>query len=147
MKRFLWITLGLFFLGLAYIGVILPGVPTTIFVILAAWAFAKSSPKWDKWIHEHPRFGPYLIGWEDKRIFPKHGRYAMMIMMAVSMTIMIFTVEKIWVLVLIGFTFALIIYWAHAYPGSEAERERWIAEGKAIGWRQRVWRKGNQIQS
>src|SRR5690606_32649398 len=108
--RLFWITVGLGFLGLAYLGVILPGVPTTIFVILAAWAFAKSSPTWDKWIHEHPQFGPYLVGWEDKRIFPKHGRYAMMGMMALSMVIMYFTVENRMVLLYAGAAFAAIIY-------------------------------------
>ena len=136
--RLFWITVGLGFLGLAYLGVILPGVPTTIFVILAAWAFAKSSPTWDKWIHEHPQFGPYLVGWEDKRIFPKHGRYAMMGMMALSMVIMYFTVENRMVLLYAGAAFAAIIYWAYAYPGSDEERERWLAAGKAIGWRARM---------
>jgi uncharacterized protein len=141
LARLFWITIGLGFLGLAYIGILLPGVPTTIFVILAAWAFAKSSPTWDKWIHEHPRFGPYLIGWEQYRIFPKHGRYAMMSMMSISMVIMYFTVENLIILAYAGAAFAAIIYWAYAYPGSMEERERWLAAGKPIGWRERMRRR------
>ena len=45
MRKSLWIALGLFFVGMAYVGVLLPGVPTTFFVVLAAWAFSKSSEK------------------------------------------------------------------------------------------------------
>ena len=77
MRKTLWVILGLFFVGCAYIGIILPGVPTTFFVILAAWAFSKSSKKFDKWIHEHKLFGKYLTNWETKRIYPYRGRYAM----------------------------------------------------------------------
>ncbi len=132
--RLLWITIGFAFLGLAYLGVLIPGVPTTIFVILAAWAFAKSSPTWDKWIHEHKTFGPYLNGWEQKRIFPKHGKYAMMSMMAVSLLIMFFTVENVMSIFYAALTFIAIIIWAQAYPGSEEERELWISKGKSIGW-------------
>ena len=77
MRKTLWVILGLFFVGCAYIGIILPGVPTTFFVILAAWAFSKSSEKFNKWIHEHKLFGKYLTNWETKRIYPYRGRYAM----------------------------------------------------------------------
>lgn len=73
MRKALWLILGLFFVGCAYIGIILPGVPTTFFVILAAWAFSKSSEKFNKWIHEHKLFGKYLTNWETKRIYPYRG--------------------------------------------------------------------------
>jgi len=122
---------------LAYLGVILPGVPTTIFVILAAWAFSKSSPTWDAWIHQHKTFGPYLIGWEEKRIFPKHGKYAMISMMILSLIIMYFTIENKMSIVYTSVIFAAIIYWAQAYPGSEEERAQWVAKGKTIGWRKK----------
>jgi uncharacterized protein len=135
--RFFWILIGFCFLGLAYLGILIPGLPTTIFVILSAWAFAKSSPTWDKWIHDHKTFGPYLIGWEQKRIFPKHGKYAMMSMMLLSLVIMYFTVENTMSVVYAAVAFAAIVYWAQAYPGSEEERDAWIARGKAIGWKKR----------
>lgn len=137
MLRLFWITVGFAFLGLAYLGVLIPGVPTTIFVILAAWAFAKSSPTWDTWIHNHKTFGPYLIGWEQKRIFPKHGKIAMMSMMALSLLIMYFTVQNKMSLVYAILSFACIIFWASAYPGSEEEREKWLSEGRSIGWKRK----------
>ena len=50
MKRYLYLTLGWLCVGMAYIGVITPGIPFSIFLVIAAWAFAKSSKKWHDWL-------------------------------------------------------------------------------------------------
>ena len=91
MRKALLIGLGLFFVGCAYIGILLPGVPTTFFVILAAWAFSKSSEKFNKWLHEHKLFGKYLTNWETKKVYPTRGRYAMVGVMCISLISMFFT--------------------------------------------------------
>ena len=70
MNKWLWRGLGLLFVGCAYIGAIVPGIPMTTFVVLAAWAFAKSSPKLNHWVHTHPTFSPHLIRLEEKSIYP-----------------------------------------------------------------------------
>ncbi|HCL80439.1 MAG TPA: DUF454 domain-containing protein [Synergistaceae bacterium] len=59
-----WALLGSLFLVLALVGTFLPLVPTVPFVLLAAACFAKSSPKWHRWMRLHPRFGPSLRNWE-----------------------------------------------------------------------------------
>lgn len=133
MKKWLLRVLGLIFVGLAYIGILLPGVPTTFFAILAAYSFAKSSPKLDKWIHDHPIFGKYLNNWEQKRIYPNKGRIAMVGVMMVSLISMYFTVP-IKVVGYAGFTFLLIIVWAFKYPGSVKEYDNRVKIGKKIGW-------------
>jgi uncharacterized membrane protein YbaN (DUF454 family) len=133
MRKALWVGLGLFFVGCAYIGIILPGVPTTFFVILAAWAFSKSSEKFNKWIHEHRLFGKYLTNWETKKVYPTRGRYAMIGVMCISLISMFFTLP----LRIVGyaaFTFLLICIWALRYPGSVEEYNKRIKEGKKIGW-------------
>tara|TARA_R110002153_G_scaffold50536_1_gene142202 strand:- start:2992 stop:3399 length:408 start_codon:yes stop_codon:yes gene_type:complete len=133
MRKALWVGLGLFFVGCAYIGIILPGVPTTFFVILAAWAFSKSSEKFNKWIHEHKLFGKYLTNWETKKVYPTRGRYAMVGVMCLSLISMFFTLP----LRIVGyaaFTFLLICIWALRYPGSVEEYNKRIKEGKKIGW-------------
>ena len=58
-----WLALGLFFVGLGIIGAILPLMPTTIFLILAAGCFARSSPRLEKWLLDHKVFGPTLRAW------------------------------------------------------------------------------------
>jgi uncharacterized membrane protein YbaN (DUF454 family) len=133
MKKWLWRALGLLFVGFAYIGAITPGVPTTFFALLAAWAFSKSSPELDKWLHEHPWFGKYLNNWEKKRIYPQKGRVMMVVVMSISLISMFFTVP-LRVVGYAAFTFLLICIWAFRYPGSEEEYDRRVKEGKKIGW-------------
>ena len=133
MRKALWIGLGLFFVGCAYIGILLPGVPTTFFVILAAWAFSKSSEKFNKWLHEHKLFGKYLTNWETKRVYPQRGRIMMVVVMSISLISMYFTVP-LRVVGYAAFTFLLICIWAFRYPGSVEEYDRRVKEGKKIGW-------------
>jgi uncharacterized membrane protein YbaN (DUF454 family) len=66
MGRHLFFGLGCIMVALGAIGVVLPLMPTTIFLILAAACFARSSPAWETWLLEHPRFGPSLRGWREE---------------------------------------------------------------------------------
>jgi uncharacterized membrane protein YbaN (DUF454 family) len=59
--------LGFLFLGFAGIGVVVPGMPVTIFCILALWAFKKSSPKMEAWLLNHKVVGPTLRDWEETK--------------------------------------------------------------------------------
>ena len=60
--------------GLALAGVVLPVLPTTPFLLVAAWAFARSSPRLDAWLRAHPRLGPPLVAWEDRRAIPRKAK-------------------------------------------------------------------------
>lgn len=134
MKIWLWRTLGLLFIGCAYIGAIVPGVPMTFFVVLAAWAFAKSSPKLNHWLHTHPTFSPHLIRWEEKNIYPTKVKWIMVTTMVISYTFLLFTLHKPKALIYIGLFMLSVIVWAWRYPGSEEEWEKRKKEGKKIGW-------------
>lgn len=60
--------------GLALVGVVLPLLPTTPFLLVAAWAFARSSPQLDAWLRAHPRLGPPLAAWESRRAIPRTAK-------------------------------------------------------------------------
>ena len=68
--------LGLLFVGMAFIGLFLPGIPTTFPAIVAAWLFSKSSPRLNKWIHTNKFFGHLVTQWEQKRIYPLWGKFS-----------------------------------------------------------------------
>ncbi|MGK6321262.1 YbaN family protein [Sphingomonas sp. DT-204] len=72
LSRPVWLALGWLFTALGFIGALLPLMPTTIFLILAAGCFARSSPRLERWLLTHPRFGPTLRAWrEDGAISPR----------------------------------------------------------------------------
>ena len=81
-KRYLYLTLGFVCVGLAYIGFVTPGIPFSIFLVIAAWAFAKSSKRMEAWLYNHPWFGAFLTNWVNKRVFPQKGKYAMILVMS-----------------------------------------------------------------
>ena len=64
MKPF-WFALGFLALGLGALGVVLPLLPTTPFVLLAAFAFARSSERWHAWLLNHRIFGPIITDWRE----------------------------------------------------------------------------------
>ncbi|MEE2525696.1 YbaN family protein [Hyphobacterium sp. HN65] len=62
-KRLMWAAAGGLALGLGALGVFLPLLPTTPFILLAAFAFARSSPRLHNWLLEHRVFGPLIGNW------------------------------------------------------------------------------------
>jgi len=126
--------LGFVCLGMAYIGVIVPGIPFSIFLVIAAWAFAKSNDRMHQWLYNHKYFGPFLTNWVNKQVFPTKGKYAMIIVMSSSLLFLWFTTENIKAVAWSGGFMALVAVWAWRYPGSVIEWERRSDEGKRIGW-------------
>ena len=62
----------------------MPLLPTTVFLIIAAWAFAKADPRWHAWLLDHPRFGPLLACWEKHRALPRRAKIAALVALAFS---------------------------------------------------------------
>lgn len=72
--RWVWLAAGLAFVALGMIGALLPLMPTTIFIILAALCFARSSPRLERWLMRHPRFGATLRAWRAEGAVPLRAK-------------------------------------------------------------------------
>jgi uncharacterized protein len=133
-KKFLWKILGFASLGMAYVGLITPGIPYSCFIVFAAYCFAKGSPKMHAWLYNHKIFGPFLTNWGEKRVFPTKMKFFMLAMMSSSLTIMYFTNVPQRGIVYTGIFMLCVAVWAWRWPGSIEEHDRRIANGKKIGW-------------
>jgi uncharacterized protein len=133
MKKLFWNILGFISLGLAYLGVVTPGMPYSIFVVFAAYCFSKGSERMHRWIMNHKLFGPFLTNWGQKRVFPTKMKFFMLAMMSTSLIIMSFTVPVKGVIYTALFM-AVVAVWAWRFPGSVEEHQKRIDNNERIGW-------------
>ena len=101
-KSFL-LLLGFIFVGLGFIGIIIPGMPTTVFMILAAACFAKSSPKFEQWILDLPGIGRLVQDHRDGLGMPQKSKAIAITMMVLAVTLsIIFAITSTLVQILVG---------------------------------------------
>lgn len=93
--RIPYLCLGWLMLMLGFIGAFVPLMPTTIFLILASWFFARSSPSLEAWLLCHPRFGATLRAWNETGAVPLYAK----------------------ILACVGMTAGFAIFWIGAHPG------------------------------
>ncbi|RYD50084.1 MAG: DUF454 domain-containing protein [Sphingomonadales bacterium] len=87
MRRHLYLAGGFLSLGLAVIGAILPVMPTTVFVILAAYCFARSSPALEARLLNHATFGPHIRSWRERGAISRKGKVAATVAFAISIIV------------------------------------------------------------
>jgi len=98
MKRIVCLLLAYLFLLLAAIGVLVPGLPTVPFLLLAAWFAARGSEKLHNWLYAHPKFGAALIDWEREGAVSKKSKAVALIMMAASWLFLTTRSDNYWFL-------------------------------------------------
>jgi uncharacterized membrane protein YbaN (DUF454 family) len=81
-RRAAWALAGALALVVGLIGVVVPLLPTTPFVLLAAFCFARSSERCERWMLEHARFGPIVRDWRARRAVPLRAKQFATVMMA-----------------------------------------------------------------
>lgn len=85
------LTLGFVCLGIGVVGIVLPGLPGTVFLILAAWCFTRSSPRFEAWLLAHPRLGPPVRQWREGGAIPRRAKWFACLSMATSWLILLAT--------------------------------------------------------
>jgi uncharacterized membrane protein YbaN (DUF454 family) len=93
-SRAAWVVIGCVAVGLGTLGVVVPGLPTTGFFVMAAWAFSKSSPRLERWVLTRPGVGPLVRDYRAGLGMPRRAKVVAITMLVLSCTVsVVFAVE------------------------------------------------------
>lgn len=101
LARGVWLALGLICVTLGFIGAVVPLMPTTVFLIVAAASFARSSPRLEAWLLDHPRFGSTLRAWRRNRAIPRAAKVMACLGMTTSLALFWWSAHPHWPLLLL----------------------------------------------
>jgi uncharacterized protein len=119
-RRVGWLVLGLVLVGIGIIGLFVPLLPTTDFMLLALPCFARSSPRLERWLVEHPVFGPPIRAWRRDRAIPRHAKMAACAGMTLGFALFWWLVHpRGWVLLLVGGLLFSCALWIVRRPSGE----------------------------
>ncbi len=85
LKRYTLISVGWISIVLGVVGIFLPIMPTTPFILLAAWCFARSSPRFHRWLRNHRHLGHIVRSWEDDNGLPRKARNRILMLLWFSL--------------------------------------------------------------
>lgn len=83
-------------LGIGLIAIVIPGLPTTEFILLAAWAAPRSSPRLSAWLENHRLFGPLLSNWRNGKIIARRAKISATVSMLLCATLMLVMLDHGW---------------------------------------------------
>ncbi|MDG1268555.1 MAG: YbaN family protein [Candidatus Marinimicrobia bacterium] len=101
-------TLGMFFVGLGFVGVFIPGIPTTPSILAAAWFFARSSKRFEYWLLNHKIFGQIIKDWQQNGGIAKKSKINAVILIIPTFALTIY-LSSSKVLAISLFFFAVIL--------------------------------------
>ncbi|MBB2778506.1 UNVERIFIED_ORG: uncharacterized membrane protein YbaN (DUF454 family) [Comamonas terrigena] len=119
LMRALLMVVAVLSLGLALLGAITPGLPSTEFVLIAAWAAARSSPRFHAWLLRHRLFGPVLHDWQNGRCIRRKAKWMATASMAVCSVLMIAVVPHAWLVMLAVVCMLAVQVWLWRQPEPE----------------------------
>tara|TARA_B100000941_G_scaffold206745_1_gene150953 strand:- start:4660 stop:5097 length:438 start_codon:yes stop_codon:yes gene_type:complete len=113
--RLLWISLGSTFVAIGTIGIFVPGLPTTVFLLLAAACYVRSSEKLYNWLINNKTFGKYIKDFREGRGMPMRAKIFAQSMMTIFIFLAIFplspiSVPSLWLKILV-FSLGVIGFW------------------------------------
>lgn len=116
LTRWLLLALAVLSLVLGVIGIFLPVLPTVPFILLSAWAAARSSPRLLAWLESHTAFGPMLTEWRRGGVVRRRAKWAATGVMGASAAIMLVVVPTRWVALLAIGCMACVLAWLWRRP-------------------------------
>ena len=103
LAKLMWVSLGSLFVALGAVGVIVPGLPTTPFLILAAACYIRSSQRLYDWLISNKRFGPYLKDYREGKGIPRKAKRLAVVMIVVFVSFsVVFGIEDLTLKIVVG---------------------------------------------
>ncbi|WP_263862231.1 YbaN family protein [Vibrio panuliri] len=115
-RRLLYNLIGGLSLCLGIIGIFLPVLPTTPFVLLASACFMRSSPRFHRWLSEHPTFGPIISNWHQHRAVSKKVKLRGALVMVASFCFSIYIVPHDWLKIMLLVMLLALLSWFIRLP-------------------------------
>tara|TARA_Y100001960_G_C14661619_1_gene821156 strand:+ start:452 stop:823 length:372 start_codon:yes stop_codon:yes gene_type:complete len=115
-KRIFLLSLGWMCVGLAFLGIFVPGIPTTPFLLVALWAFAQSSKKFHAWLLNHKKFGPMLKNWESHKVVPKNAKILMVILQFFAILIIQYSLQNIFITIILALLLICVAWYVLSLP-------------------------------
>ena len=114
--RWAWWLLAYASLGLGLVGIVIPGLPTVPFVLLAAFAAARGSERLHRRLLAHPQFGPIIRDWQAHGAVSRRSKWLATTMMGACAAIMFLTAPKTWMAATGTAIMALVAAWLWRRP-------------------------------
>lgn len=124
MLRYLLIFLGTLFLALGIVGIFLPVLPTTPFVLLTAACWANASPRFHHWLINHPYFGSVVQNWQQSRAVPLKAKILSTVMMSASCALLFYRLatSMYWLAVACSLMCLAVAFWLWRLPNAVFEK-------------------------
>lgn len=119
--RWAWWLLAYLSLGVGIVGIFVPGLPTTVFVLIAAWAATRGSERLEQRLLAHAHFGPMIRAWRQHRAVPRRAKWAatwtMLLCAAILLLVMVAVPShRAWMVVLPIGCMAVVGTWLWLRP-------------------------------
>jgi uncharacterized membrane protein YbaN (DUF454 family) len=115
-KRWFLMALGWLAFATGIVGIVLPLLPTTPFMLLAAALFARSSPRFHRWLLTHRWFGPPIVDWQQYRGIRRHARRRAIIFILLTFSVSLAVVPLLWVKGLLVVIMVILLTWLMRLP-------------------------------
>lgn len=115
-KRAMLLSIGWLCVVLGVLGVFLPLLPTTPFLLLASACFMRGSPRLSRWLYQHPHFGPILKNWHENRAVSKTVKRRANITIVLSFALSVYLVPLLWHKVMLIVMATLLLIWFNRLP-------------------------------
>ncbi len=124
MQRIILIIIGWLAVVLGTLGVVLPVLPTTPFILLAAWCFARSSPRFHAWLLYRSWFGSYLRFWQKHHAMPRGVKPRAILLILLTFAISLWFVQMPWVRIMLLVILACLLFYMWRIPVIDEKQEK-----------------------